>query len=356
MKRMKLPNGFGNISKLSGNRRRPWRVRKTVGWKEDENTGQFKQQFVTIGYYETRSEAYEALVAYNSSPYDLSNPSMTFSEVYEKWSAEHFENIVPSAIRTWKSAYSYCEPLYSMKFRDIRASHLEGTIRNADVGGATKGRMKSLFNLMYKYAMKHELADKNYAELCESVKRAKPKIERIPFTSEEIQLLKKNIDFPFVDMVLIGIYSAWRPQELSVLKTADINIDDKFMRGGLKTEAGKNRIVPIHADIIELIKKRYEEAKSIQSEYLFNDLNGQQGTFMTYDKYRSRFNKIMKRFKLEHKPHDTRHTFITAAKNCNMNEYILKLIVGHAINDVTEDTYTHRTLSDLEKEMSKLHF
>ena len=29
---MKLPNGYGNVSKLSGNRRNPWRVRKTVGF------------------------------------------------------------------------------------------------------------------------------------------------------------------------------------------------------------------------------------------------------------------------------------------------------------------------------------
>ena len=30
---MRNPNGFGNISKLSGNRRNPFRVRVTAGWK-----------------------------------------------------------------------------------------------------------------------------------------------------------------------------------------------------------------------------------------------------------------------------------------------------------------------------------
>ena len=30
---MKNPNGWGSITKLSGNRRKPWRVRKTDGWK-----------------------------------------------------------------------------------------------------------------------------------------------------------------------------------------------------------------------------------------------------------------------------------------------------------------------------------
>lgn len=55
-----------------------------------------------------------------------------------------------------------------MRMRDIRMNHLEQTIKDATVGANTKGRMKSLFNLMYKYAMKHEIVDKDYAALCDS--------------------------------------------------------------------------------------------------------------------------------------------------------------------------------------------
>ena len=40
-----------------------------------------------------------------------------------------------------------------MRMRDIKVSHLEGTVLNADVGSATKSRIKSLFNMMYKYAV-----------------------------------------------------------------------------------------------------------------------------------------------------------------------------------------------------------
>ena len=90
------------------------------------------------------------------------------------------------------------------------------------------------------------------------------------------------------------------------------------------------------------------------SDFLFNDSDGQQGTYMTYDKYRRRFEKINKRLKLSHRPHDTRHTFITLAKQSNVDEYILKLIVGHSINDVTEKVYTHRTIEDLKKAIRKI--
>ena len=55
-------------------------------------------------------------------------------------------------------------------------------------------------------------------------------------------------------------------------------------------------------------------------------------------------------------PHCTRHTFIKKAKSrqVNMNEYILKLIVGHRITDITEQVYTHRQLEDLTEEMLKI--
>ena len=124
--------------------------------------------------------------------------------------------------------------------------------------------------------------------------------------------------------------------------------------GGLKTEAGIDRVVPIHPLIFSLVEANYKKALAMGSEYLFNDENGQQGTYLTYDKYRGRFKKVMKRVNQNHKPHDTRHTFITKGKYYQMDDYILKMIVGHAINDVTEKTYTHRVIEELRREIEKI--
>lgn len=346
---MKLPNGFGNVSKLSGKRRNPWRARKTCGWETNEDNN-LVQKFITIGYYPTRQDALTALSNFNENPYDIQTEKATFEDVYEVWSKEHFEKIVPSAARTWKSAYKYCTPIYKMKMKDLRVSHLEQTIKDAKVGDATKSRIKSLFNQMFRYAMKHEIVSKNYAELCNAVKSPRPLKENIPFSEEELNKLWENITFPFADMVLIGVYSGWRPQELATLKIEDIDLENKTMRGGLKTDAGRNRIVPIHSKIFPLIENLYDQ----NNKFLFNDEAGQQGTSMTYDKYRRRFNKINAKFGFKHRPHETRHTFITMAKESQVNDYVLKLIVGHAIEDVTEKVYTHRTLEQLAAEMEKI--
>lgn len=355
----KLPNGYGTIYKMSGKRSKPYRVMKTDKWIIDPVTGKSKQIRSTIGYYQSREDAMIALANYNENPYDIKADSITFSEVYEKWSENYFPTLSnPSSVRTVTAAYAYCNDLYDMRMKDIKVSHLEGTILNAQVGDSTKSRIKSLFNMMYKYAVAHDIVEKDYASVMfangNPIKRSRTK-EVIPFSQEEIFLLWDNLDnIAFADMVLIGIYSGWRPQELAILKVANIDLETGTMLGGLKTEAGKNRIVPIHPLIKPLIENRMKEATAMQSEFLFNDANGQQGTYMTYDKYRKRFEKVMKYLKLTHRPHETRHTFITKAKACDVDEYILKLIVGHAIDDITEKVYTHRTIDQLRAEMDKI--
>ena len=355
----KLPNGYGTIYKMSGKRSKPYRAMKTDKWIIDPVTGKSKQIRSTIGYYQSREDAMIALANYNENPYDIKADSITFSEVYEKWSENYFPTLSnPSSVRTVTAAYAYCNDLYDMRMKDIKVSHLEGTILNAQVGDSTKSRIKSLFNMMYKYAVAHDIVEKDYASVMfangNPIKRSRAK-EVIPFSQEEIFLLWDNLDnIAFADMILIGIYSGWRPQELAILKIADIDLEAGTMLGGLKTDAGKNRIVPIHPLIRPLIENRIQEATAMQSEFLFNDVNGQQGTYMTYDKYRKRFEKVMKYLKLTHRPHETRHTFITKAKACNVDEYILKLIVGHAIDDITEKVYTHRTIDQLRAEMEKI--
>ncbi len=89
----------------------------------------------------------------------------------------------------------------------------------------------------------------------------------------------------FVDWILIQCYMGWRPQELAKLKIADVHLDEGYIIGGMKTIAGKNRIVPIHSKILNLVKKNYETSLELGSEYLFNDPSAVKGGMtITYDK------------------------------------------------------------------------
>ena len=121
---------------------------------------------------------------------------------------------------------------------------------------------------MYKWAMKHELVDKNYAALCDGVKRDVLLLSAFLFSEQEITALMEHPEIPFADMILIGIYSGWRPQELAVLKVADVDLDNMTYTGGLKTDAGRNRLVPIHPLVADLVRKNYEQAVGMGSNYL----------------------------------------------------------------------------------------
>ena len=107
----------------------------------------------------------------------------------------------------------------------------------------------------------------------------------------------------------------------------------------------------------ELVKFRYDEAVRLHSKYLFNCPESKNSVNLTYDKYRSRFKKIIECLNLnpEHKPHDGRVYFVTTAKKYNVDQFAIKYIVGHKINDLTEKVYTKREASWLKTEIEKIN-
>lgn len=187
---MKLPNGFGSVYKFSGKRRRPWAARKTVGWTESTEGKRSNPIYKFIGYYATRAEALTALTEYNKNPYDIDAASVTFSEVYEKWSDRKFQDVSDSNIKGYKVSYRICESLYQMKFSDIKLSHLQATVDNSGKNTPTLKKLKSLFSQLFKYAVIHEIIpkDKDITSYIDISLAGNPNaIDRKPFSKTEIK-------------------------------------------------------------------------------------------------------------------------------------------------------------------------
>lgn len=329
-------------------------------------------------YFATYNEAYRALMDYNRNPYDLDD-DIRVSELYEKWTDEYFKDLSSdTSARTITSAWAYCSAIYDMRVKDVRARHLKGCMedgyrietRGKDKGqkkypsATTKSRMKSLFNLMFDYAYEYELVDRNYARSFEISKEVVQEMEEnkrdhIPFTEEEINVLWNNVDrVKFVDWILIQTYMGWRPQELAILKIDEVDLDNWTITGGMKTDAGKQRTIPIHSRIQPLVKRNYEFAMSIGSERLFND-KGQThaGRWeLTYDKYANRFKKVIESLNINpnHRPHDPRGTFVTRIRKEGVEKDAVKALVGHKADDITESAYTTRDIEWLRLDIEKL--
>ena len=370
-KRRRLPNGFGQISEIKNrNLRNPFRAMVTVG-KTPEGKPICKP-LKPESYFATYNDAYAALVEYNKNPYDL-EPSITMQELYDKWLPE-YEKTVKST-KSVTSAWAYCSGVYKMRVMDIRARHVKGCMeegvaiirgKEQHPSATMKNQIKSLFNMMLDYALEYELVDRNYSRTFnlteETVKEIQSvKKEHIAFTDEEMDLLWANVSSKQgIDIMLIQCYSGWRPQELGLLELKDVDLENRTFRGGMKTDAGENRVVPIHSRIQDLVLRKYQEAEALGSPYLLNwtDPNNRnkKNLKLTYARYQKAFERIRDELKLNpnHRPHDGRTHFVTMAKRYGVDEYAIKYMVGHKISDITEKVYTRREFAWLREEIEKI--
>ena len=342
----RLPNGFGQISKVKGNLRNPYRAMVTVG---KSPTGKpICKLLKPKAYFKTYNEAYQALMKYHEDPFDL-NSNITCKELFERWSEQHSSL---SSMKNYNTAWKYCSDLYDMEVCAVRAKHIKncmfnGTIElsngNVQMPSVTaQSNIKLLWGMMLDYAVEHDIISHNYARDFKMPKEILAKKKKIYkghkiLDDKAMAFLIKNIDNIYAEMAIVQCYMGWRPDELCQIKTSDVDLENMTIVGGSKTKAGKNRIVPIHPSLENIIAKRYNPS----NEKLYD---------VYYEKYRINFKELLP----DNKLHDCRKTFVTMAKKSGMDEYAIKRIVGHTIEDLTEAVYTERDIEWLKEEMSKI--
>ena len=336
---MRLPNSYGSIVKLSGKRRRPYAVRITTGWTDE---GRQIQKY--LSYHAKRSEAMAALAEYNKNPYELNNQSITFAEMYERWVSARRGGEVP---RVYSLAYQHLKNLHQLPFVELRKRHIQTEIDNCKLSVSSLQHMKSLVSMIYKYAIDLELVTINQASGIELPTREKSTIHA-PFTQEEIVILWNHTD-DFADRIaLVLIYTGLRPSELLTITTDHVFLKDRYMRGGLKTAASRNRIIPLADKILPFIRDMY----SPDNEYLVM----QNGHGLTYSAFKHYWlhSEPLQSLPNKHLPHDGRHTCATLLSNAEIDLKIIQMILGHRSHNITTEVYTHKTLDQLLVAINKI--
>ncbi|MBO4998169.1 MAG: site-specific integrase [Lachnospira sp.] len=343
---MKLPNGYGSVYKLPGNRRKPWAVRITVSRKED-NEGNIHWKYKYLGYYKTQSEALVALAHYNENPYAMDSNKVTFAEVFEKWSAEHYPKISKSNINGYNASYKLCVALHGMKFNEIRKSHLQNVVDTCGKNYPTLRKLKVLFTVMYKFALENDICLKDYSQYVNVTQykdRNPNAYNRKPFDFAEIETSWKWKDTnEYISVILILIYTGCRIGELLDLKKENVNLNERwFDITASKTESGIRK-VPIAKKILPFFTYWYNKN---DCEYLLSTPEGKHFTYRNY--YDSYWKPLITQMELsDHRPHDTRHTCISLLTAAGVDDKIIKKIVGHKGQSVTETVYTHFEIQQL---------
>ena len=336
---MRRGNGEGSIFKLSGKRRNPWAVRITVGW-----TIEGKQILKYLGYYRTKTEAKEALRKYSANPYDLEKKNTTLNDVYESWLK--VTTISENTMTSYKSAYKKCAVLHKQLIRDIKVAQIELIMKEAPTSAqpVIKNVLKNLFD----YAEKNEIIDKNIIPLVKVEKHTK-KRKKQPLTKEQIKKVMEYNEHHHADTVKILLYTGMRITELFDIELKDVNIEDRYMIGGKKTENGIERTIPFHDDRFPIVERLYKTNK----KYLVESVTGKKVIYQPfYDQF---WKPYRKELNLTQTPHDLRHTLVTYATKQGIDRAALQKIVGHKSDSIT-DHYTHRTPQELLIEINKLKY
>lgn len=324
---MKNPNGYGTVTKLSGNRRKPWIVK-------EGNSGKQKP----IGYAATREEGLIMLAQYNNDPWDIETDKITLQELYNLWLEKRAVKLGDSNRSSLKSAYKHCSKLVKLRYKAIKSYQMQDCIDSCGKGYSTQGAIKNLWGHLDRFAMELDIITKCNSDLLTS--EPIPETTKEVFTDEEVTRLWENEKLEWVDSVLFFLYTGFRISEMIELKTANIDLNAQTMTGGTKTAAGKNRIVPIHSKIQHIVQKRVEQSKS---GYLF-EYNGKK---LNQTQYREFWAAVMDKLEMEHTPHECRHTFRSRLDSAGANKVCIDRLMGHKSKGTGERVYTHKNIEEL---------
>lgn len=365
------PNNTGTVVKLSGKRRTPFCAR-VMSDERDIITGKKKQ--ICIGTFATREEALNALSLYSlKKSNSITNedarniaPNLfdriqektkkhvpTFKDIYHILDEEEFSKLSKSARNGYGSWIKHFETIYNRPIDNITLADLQYVFDNDKSKNGTQMHMKVLCSKIFEYAVIHQYIPRDF-DYTSYIRTAefKQSAKHYPFTMDEIKKLK-TINTSEAHLILIYIYTGLRVGELLNISRSNIHIDEycnddgsnksiSYIVTGSKTDAGKNRVVPIHNDIKQFVIDELLTSDKRLIDCTYASLNST--VLSTVNGY----------LKATHTMHDTRQTFASLCQLYKVDVYARKKILGHKLKDITFDIYTNASKNKLWTEVNKI--
>lgn len=370
--------GSGNVRKHSGPRRKPYEARITEFGKQ-----------TSLGMFKTREEAQTALITYRGIGLDSDIYNMTLGQIYKYF----LDTTQPGTqkMQHYSAAWLKLSIIKNIKIRDLTTADFQHVIKTATkekrykqlteqelakkkpsvreyykqlmqqpeqpLSREGKLQIKSLASLLCKCAMSLKLMDKNYAALV-TIASEPPVTEKKNFTSDDIKLIFANDKSLAAKIILLYTYTGFRANELLNLTKENVNLTDWYFTGGSKTEAGKNRVVPILPFLRPYVLYFY----NLPGDMFITETNGLPVSYRTF--LEKMFYPFLESLSIpctnqagKHTitPHRMRHTVTQLAVAAGVSPEALKSILGHSKYETTMEKY-HNTVDPdyLRKEFEKI--
>lgn len=342
---MKRANGTGCIVKLPGARRRPYAIK----FSSIDEHGRVVQRY--LDYYATAKDAQAALDDYNAqhknARVNVHMLDYTVGDIYRLWSARAYERLNPSSISSYTASWNRSvSAIADAKLRKVTIDDLQGLIDEAQEAGKSKSTVNNivcLLKALYRYAGERDIISKDITQYID-IPVIAPKFEKGAFSREQIEQVFRMSDSGVkqADTVAILCYTGLRLTEFLTLSPDAYNADEQYIRCGIKTAAGKNRVIPIHPRIQPFLLAYFERKSDA-------------GNYMLTTTYRSQFVKIAAEIGAPNAtPHWCRHTFSTMLHEAGVDELTCKWLLGHSTSSDVTATYTHAKIEVLRAAVLRL--
>lgn len=341
-KSTKRANGTGSVKK----RGKTWTAigpARTIF-----KNGKFITYRPTQGGFATRTEALLAAPNVGKTIKDRTK-KLTFSEIYAKWLDRHKERVTKGTLYCYTAAYKHYADLYPAPFVDLVTEDWQGCVDDCIHGKRTRENMKALGTLLYKYAAEQNLTDKNFAQYIYIGKH--DQVSRCAFERDELKQIAAGAaaGVPYADYILCSCFLGFRPLAFFRLRKEDYDPDSNTLIGGVKTDAGRQRVVPVSPIIQPYISRLLQS----DGEYLFPNRHGEQ---MTPDNFRKDyFYECLEKLGIQKKPepgetpkytpYSCRHTFFTMMGRVPGQDRIKAELGGHTSYEMSKH-YQHPDLED----------
>lgn len=276
------------------------------------------------------------------------------------------------------AAYKKLACFYDRSLDEISVMEWQELVNKTAASGHSRASVTDLVTLirqLYRFALPRDMCTRDYGNYI-VMPYTSEESHHQDFTDAELTILWQHEDDPVAAMILIMCYSGFRVGAFESLQVfLDQDGRSGYFCGGLKTKAGRNRIVPVHSAIMPLL-----------SQIL--DSNGKPVFFC--GKSSRRFREIMKHALVQfgidnapdrqtggasdgkkgtrsgiyrkphgeyryHTPHSCRHTFSRLCESYGVNEADRRRMLGHSFgNDITNGVYGHRSVEELRAQIEKI--
>ena len=359
-KRRQKSRGNGTGCAYYSRQYRYWIAQAVVDWRKpaDESKPMIPVK-KTKGGFKTREDALAYCKELKGAGPDLSG--ITLKQIYDQWESWYSPRVDPSTMNSYSAAFHYFGSLYNRPIAEITAADLQKCMDDCPRGKRTHQNMKVAAGLVWKYAKSKHIVQQVESETLFTGRGQSKK--RDALTDIEVEKIRQAIGtHRYAEYIYCLCYLGFRPGEMLELRKGQCLEHDGrlFLVEGKKTDAGRNRTVPVHQKIEDIIRDRLAvpDTDLIFPQYIFTrpSKKAPVPSFtgfkeMSDNYFREQvFKPICAALGIANGkvPYGARHTFSNKLKKAAGNDIDKAALMGHSDYTFTQTHYQSTNLDELQ--------